>query len=324
MTTTRAAAVLAAAGLLMAGCSRGDNVAPTVAIEHVAHPVVALAQAATILDAIDTTLVRDRGATSSSDLGPRLLGPYAEIALAQARVDKKRKRSPAEPADFELVKLLVPSQAEWPRFFIAVGQEKGLSTPSLRVLRSADARSPYGLWADASMLPGATLPQLAAPDTGAAVVAPDATGLVASPQAVVNAYAGYLNQLGSGSKLFQRSSYSDQVVQRLKADRKALKAVAAVTSTHKPAGAPLALRTTDGGALVIAELTQTYTLKTKGNRSVQLTDKDLAALAGGKKQFGKSFTRTSVEVVVFAVPPTGGGQVTVVAAQKGDVKAVAR
>ena len=225
---------------------------------------------------------------------------------------------------------MVPRAVAWPRFFVAVGQVKEESTPSLRVLSSPAARAPYGLWAQASMLPGATLPQVAAPAAGAEALAPDApSGLLLSPDRVASGFADYLNRNGTGhgkgsAALFRRSSYADQVVQRLASDRKNLKGVATLTSRHVAGSpAPLAIRTTDGGALVIAELRQTYTLKTRGGRSVALTDKDLAALAGGKKRFGRSFIRTSVEVVVFDVPPAGGGQISVVAAQKGDVKAKA-
>ena len=198
----------------------------------------------------------------------------------------------------------------------------------LQILTSAAARSPYGLWGQPVMLPGATLPEVAAPDSGAPVVAPDASGLVLAPKDVLPGYASYLNDAAraKGSDNFKRGTFSDQIENRLAADKKALKAVADVSSTHTVVtGDPLALRTKDGGALVIGALRQTYKITVKkGKGQVQVSDPDLAALDGGKKTFSKSFTRTAIEVLVFRVPPRGSGPITVIAAQKGDVAATAK
>jgi len=176
------------------------------------------------------------------------------------------------------------------------------------------------------MLPGATLPETAPPSTGSALVAPDADGLVTTPKEVVSGFAGYLNAdlTSAASKQFRRSVFSDQLLQRVAADQKALKAVATVSSKHTVASAePFAVRTADGGALVVGELQQKYTITIKkGKGAVDVTDKNLAALAGGKSKIKKSLTRTAAEVVVFKVPPRGKGLITVIAAQKGDVEAV--
>jgi hypothetical protein len=182
------------------------------------------------------------------------------------------------------------------------------------------------LWAEAVMLPGATLPATAPAATGSALVAPDTDGLVATPKEALSGFAGYLNAgaKATASKQYQRSVFSDQLLQRLVADQKALKAVATVSSTHSVGSAePLALRTADGGALVFGELKQQYVITVKkGKGAVDVTDQDLAALAGGQKKIKTSLTRTAVEIVVLQVPPRGKGLITVIAAQKGDVKAV--
>jgi hypothetical protein len=98
-----------------------------------------------------------------------------------------------------------------------------------------------------------------------------------------------------------------------------------VTSKHAVLSTdPMAIRTSAGGALVIGELRQTYQVKVKkGLGKVKISDPDLAALANGKKQFSTSFTRTADEVVVLNVPPRGKGLITLIAAENGDIKAVA-
>jgi hypothetical protein len=327
--TRRRALVLSPLVLLLAACGSGTTQVSAAPPDSAAHPVVALGQARSVLAAVEGALVRgvdpkDTGNTVDA----RLLGPFRELALADARIAAQRKTKVAAPTQVEELRLIVPTGRSWPRFFVAVGNAAKTSTPVLRVLSSSSPRSPYGLWAEALMLPGATLPETAAATVGSAPVEPDAGGLVATPKEVLSGFAGYLNAgaKSTASKQFRRSVYSDQLLQRLAADRKALKAVATVSSTHTVGSSdPLSLRTADGGALVFGELKQEYVVTVKkGKGTVKVSDQDVAALAGGKTQFGKNFTRTAVEIVVFNVPPSGKGLITVIAAQKGDVKAVAK
>jgi hypothetical protein len=323
----RAAALASAVCVTLAGCGTSGHQAKDDELVNRAYPVVAPGQAGSILQAVDVTRIRSVDPKDVTGKDPRLVGPFRELSLAQAKINAARKKKARTPAAIQRVRLLVPAQQAWPRFFVAVGDTRDESTYLLQVLTSPDARTPYGLWAQPVMLPGATLPEVAPSSTGAPVVSPDASGLVLAPKDVVPGYATYLNKRATakGSENFRRSTYSDQIVNRLLADQKGLKAVATVASTHSAVkGTPFALRTADGGALVIGALTQEYTIKVKkGKGKVGVTDPKLAALAGGKKEFGKSFTRTATEVLVFRVPPRGGGPITVIAAQKGDVKAVA-
>ena len=328
---TRAGAIALAGGLVLAAGACGS--APTRVSDpppdRAAYPVVAVGQAGSVLAAVQTAV--GRGVTAAdrpSTVDARLLGPYRELDLAQARIAARQKKKAATPARMTAIRLIVPTALGWPRFFVSVAGSSESSTPILRVLTSASARSPYGLWAEPAMLPGATLPDTALDTVGSATVGPDAAGLVASPKEVLSEFARYLSAGArtTSSTPFARSIYSDQLIQVLKTERTKLKSVATLTSVHKVGStAPMAVRTADGGALVIGQFEQTSVLKVKkGKGHVNFTDQDLAALAGGAKQIKTSFTRTAVEVLVFAVPPSGKGLITVIAAQKGDVSAVAR
>lgn len=326
--TPAAVAVPAGAGAVavllavLAGCGSDPQRVTDPAPDPVTYPVVAVGQARSVLDAVDAAVTAGVGPKDTArTVDARLLGPYRELALARARIAAERKAEVPAPVDVERLRLIVPATRSWPRFFVAVGNQSGAATPSLRVLTSATARSPYGLWAEPALLPGATLPETAA---GSVQLAADADGLVLSPKEVLSGFAGYLNAGAKPSEQFAAGVYSDQLTQRLAADTKALKAVATVSSRHRVGSAgPLAVRTADGGALVFGELQQTYTITVKkGKGTVDVSDKDLAALAGGKGKIKKSFTRTAVEIVVFDVPLRGKGSIAVIAAQKGDVKAV--
>lgn len=192
----------------------------------------------------------------------------------------------------------------------------------LQVLTSPSARAPYALWAELTMLPGATLPAVAAAAEGAPQLSPQAASFLVTPQQAVAEYADVLSN-GAKSRYaarFARNTFTDQVVGRVSADRAALARVATVAAVHRPVpGAVYALSTADGGALVIGEIRQqvSITVKPKAG-TVKVSDPNIAALAG-RSQFAKRAVRTAVEVVALRVPPPGTAPVTVVAALKADV-----
>ncbi|GAA3619052.1 hypothetical protein GCM10022223_39840 [Kineosporia mesophila] len=324
--TRRAALGLLLTPLVVAGCGEETLTVVAPQADTQAYPVVESGQARSILDAVDKAVsagVSPKDTTETADA--RLLGPYLEIRLAEAEVAARRKKKAGTPDEVTREALIVPRTTDWPRFFLAVGRSRQASTYLVRVLRSDSARDPYGLWAETMMLPGASLPETT---TDPSMLTQDADGLLLAPKEAIEGFAGYLNGKGKGkgAENFRRSEYSDQLLQRLEADEKALKEVATVSSKHVAVDEnPLAMRTDDGGALVIGRLRQTYTVKVKsGSGKVKVKDADLAALAGSKDalQFSKSFTRTAVEVVVLHVPAQDSKErVRVVAAEKGDVKA---
>jgi hypothetical protein len=322
-------AALVAPGLavLLAACGSPTRQVSEPAADRAAHPVVAVGQAGSVLNAVEAALVRGVDPKQSA-VDARLVGPYRELALAGARIAAARKARPAPPSRVEPARLIVPADRSWPRFFVEAAKGSQSSTYVLRVLSSATPRTPYGLWAEPTLLPGVTLPATAAATTGSVVVAPDTPGLVATPREVLSKYASYLNDGArtTTSRPFRRSIFSDQLLQVLGQERSKLKAVATVSSKHSTTGTdPFAVRTLDGGALVIGRLQQEHVVTVKkGKGTVRYKDQNLAALAGGKKEFTKQITRTAVEVLVFHVPPAGQGEITVIAAQKGDVKAIAR
>jgi hypothetical protein len=316
-------AVLTIGGL--SACAESGKQVANVAADSRAYPVVEEGQAGSILQAVDATRVRGVNSTDSTGTDPRIVGPFRQLSLAEAKINAQQKKKAKAPAAIKRVALLVPADQGWPRFFLAVGDTRDESTYVLQVLTTPNARAPYGLWAQPVMLPGASLPEVAPPVTGAPMLTADSPGLVLTPKAVLSSYADYLNQSARSkdSKNFRRSTFSDQLSSTLAKDKKSLKAVADVTSKHTVVpGDPFALRTEDGGALVIGALTHDYTVTVKkGKGKVSITDNDLAALSGGKKDFKKSFTRTAMEVLVFRVPGSGSGPITLIAAERGDIGA---
>jgi hypothetical protein len=309
---------------VLSGCSGGNGGVSAVPDPVGPHPAVLARQGRVILDKVSSGVASSVAAGSASGIGPRVLGPQREMLTASLKLPTRlRPAGPVTNSSWQ--RLLVPAQSGWPRWYAGVGTTASRQTPVIWVLTSASARTPYGLWGELEMLPGARLPEVAPVGDGAPELSPDATGLVAGPKDVASQYADILTA-GSGSRYardFAPDVFREQVVRKVTGDRAKLLAVrGTVTSRHAVRMDPLALRTTDGGALVIVALTETYTVRLPAAAgSVKFADPVVAALAG-RSTFTSHVVQTSTELVAFSVPPESAReQIHVVAAAKTHISA---
>jgi hypothetical protein len=305
---------------LVAACSQTETGAPGA---DPPHPDVLQGQAEHVLAQVDDALARAFAARNPRLLGTRVVGPAARQLTARLNAAAAQKRTLPAPGRMTLQRLGLPAAGSWPRWFLAAGTVPGQPTPVLRVLRSVSARDPYGLWGELLLLPGASLPDLASPGTGTPLVDPDdGKSLVRPPSSVLSSYAQAL-MTGSTGGVFAPDQFREQVAGQAVHDRSSLGsgASANVTSVHRPTDdGLLALRTQDGGALVIGALEQLYRV-TVLQKGVVSLDPDLAALAGVPR-IGRRLQRTSVEVLAFHVPPAGRSTISVVAGAKTDISAI--
>jgi hypothetical protein len=308
----------AACLLAVAACSSPSERTARAPADPGPHPVVAVPQAERILDSVDVALNGSAGNPAAA--GARIAGPYKQILAVRKPRPSGTAAPTATPSAAQRTRLVIPLGGGWPRFFVAVTTLPNQPTPMMRVLVSASPRTPYGLWGELTMLPGATLPEVAPAEEGA----PAATRAPGSTRpAPADALARYADVLAKGSasrnaKQFAPSVFTDQVTASSAADRRLLAKVATVTTTHTVVpGAVFALATADGGTLVIGEIRQTVKIAIKrGSGTVKVSDPQVARLAG-KTRFSKRINRTALEVVALRIPPSGA--VTVVAAEKANV-----
>ncbi|HEY6793727.1 MAG TPA: hypothetical protein VI248_03480 [Kineosporiaceae bacterium] len=310
--------------LLAAGC--GDTRVPSDPDPGPAHTAVTPPQALQILDTVGATVVRAVQARDAAQFGGRAVGPARDAFSAAIAVQATLREAPSVPPSPGTPRLVLTLAGPWPRWFLAAGSSPASRTPLVAVLRSADPRSPYGLWGLLNLLPGATLPELASATVGAPTLAPTATGLVCSPADAVARYADLLNR-GDTSAYhgqFTDDAFRAELTNQLGADRKAFESIGIgeVVSTHAVASqAPLAIATRDGGALVIARLDQRYAATVTPGRGSVTLDAELAALAG-RAAVSTSLERRSVEVVALHVPKAGAvDKISLVAASRSDVSA---
>jgi len=117
----RTAAIIGPVVLLLAACGSGRTEVTDPPPDPLSHPVVAVGQARNVLDAVQSALVRRIDPTA---VDARLLGPFREIAVADARAAAERKTQVTEPARVQELRLIVPATKSWPRFFVAVGNTR--------------------------------------------------------------------------------------------------------------------------------------------------------------------------------------------------------
>jgi hypothetical protein len=328
--TSRGLGVVAALTLVVAlpGCSAGERVAAAPAAAP-AHPAVTPLQAVQILGTVDAAIVRGVQGRDPEQLGNRAQGPAHEAIAAAITVQAALKQPPSVPPSPNRPRLMLTLAGPWPRWFAAAGSSPSSSTPLLRVLTSPGARTPYGLWGQLSLLPGAALPEVASATMGAPVLGAAATGLAATPADTVARYAELLNR-GDASPYaaqFATDTYRTELTSQLGTDRAAFQKVGVgeVLAQHTASkDAPLAMRTKDGGALVIGRIDQRYTATVSPGRGSVRLDPQLAVLVG-KPSIAVSLERRSVQVLAFYVPPVGTtGPITLLAASKSDVSATGR
>ena len=290
-----------------------------------AHIAVTPRQAVQILASVDAALVRAVEARDPAQAGARATGPARDALAASITVQAALKQTPSVPPAPGTPRLMLTLAGPWPRWFLAAGASPASSTPLLEVLRSADARSPSGLWGQLRLLPGAVLPEVASATVGSPVLTADSGGgLAATPKDTLTRYADLLNRgdQSTWSAAFTPDAYRKELTEQLGRDRQAFQSqgVGEVLAEHTVVPDVLfAMPTKDGGALVIGRVDQRYTATvTPGKGSVRL-EPPLAALAG-RTSFARTLERRSVEVLAFHVPRAGtADKISLVAAGKTDV-----
>ncbi|WP_432511609.1 hypothetical protein [Kineococcus sp. SYSU DK001] len=318
------AAATAVAALLLAGCAQLPTATAPAATGR--EPLaVQPVQAGRVVEAANAVLRAgaDPATTDPAALAARVSGPELRLRTAAHTIAAAGATPPPTGGadELEAIASVLPRQSGFPRWFATVTAPGADQAPSLVVLRTASAREPYTVWATPTLLPGASLPTLAAPADGVAVVAPDEdTNLPLAPQALAEHYADVLTA-GTASEHaaeFTADAYRSGVESATAAEQAAL-AAAGGTYTQERSLLPdgvLAVRTRDGGALVVAAYSWSATVAGPAGGLAGRLDPALAALAGTADALSVTVTRE--EVVVLAVPP-GSGQVAAVAAQSGPV-----
>lgn len=300
-----AAATLAAT---LAGC--GNNELPSTPVSSgtpSAQPVLDSARLETILKRIQGGLDAADAEKSPDLLVGYLSGPAArmrehEYTVASATADNTYIHTFTTTSKAGTV----GSTTGFPRTAMTVTEiAKGDTAEYLLTLTQDSARDDFQLWAWVRLLGGAVVPATAAATVGSEQIGADSTGLVSTPQEVLDAYVDALNNPeGANGVAFA----DDTLRQRLASDRAVDLGGMGSVSVTATAGTDgfKGLRTSDGGALVVTTLSwdQVFTNTTAGS-SISLDGTMLGSLMGENRSVVGTVTATYEVTVAFFIPPAG-------------------
>lgn len=309
MTSRRAfmgAATTVLGGALLSACSQGVPEVATPTGTAAAQPVLDSSRLLTILERIQKGLDAADAAKSADGLNGYLTGPAARMRKeAYTLASATGSDSAIQALDTTSQASAVGLTASFPRTVLTVTSGTDTSNvPFLLALTQDTARDPYELWGWAQLFNGVEVPSTATPSVGSDQVGPDATGLVATPQATLAAYVDALNSPdGDNGKAFA----DDSLRQRVADERAVNLSQAGEVSVTASAGSDgfQGLRTTAGGAIVMTTLTlaTTYRLTVAG-AGLNVGDA-IGKLLGGDTQVRGTVTATYDVVVAFSIPVSG-------------------
>lgn len=309
-------AVAAAVGAALAACTEVEQDLPTPSAIATpsAHPALTADKLTTILERIQTGLNAADADKSPDSLVGYLTGPAArvraeEYAIAQATGDDKFVHTFITTSQAGVAGLTT----DFPRTALVVTEPAAEGeAPYLLILTQDDARNPYQMWGWARLSGQSQVPTTSTTVVGSESVSADATGLVATPQEVLDAYIDALNNpTGENGTAFA----DDTLRQRIAAERAIdLGGMGTVTVTAAAGSDGFkGLRTTANGALVMTTVTFSTVYRNMVARSTITVGGTVAKMLGDNASVVGTVTVTYDAMVAFSIPSASeGGQSTVI------------
>lgn len=315
---TRAAVAAGALTLTLAltGCA-AEPPAPN-PDPQASGPVLTEDQDTHVLGEVSSVLQAASESNDPAQLEPRLTGPALAIRKSQLEVAKERGNADLVtdiPGEYQ--QLIVPTNDTWPRTSFAITvQTEELQTPRLLALDQASPRDPYKLWGWVQLASGITMPAFADAELGSENLAADDGSLLVSPQDVVNQYADLLTT-GRGSAFkdtfeddaFRQLLGSFAQTQKETLDQPNVDGTYTIKVTPTEGQDIKAVRTADGGAMVMAALTVTETMTAVEGAKLTPPTRSGKALLGDEEPTNKLVDGYSDMVALYVPPKDADAQV---------------
>ncbi|MFN8097849.1 MAG: hypothetical protein U0Q21_06130 [Dermatophilaceae bacterium] len=211
---------------------------------------------------------------------------------------------------------------DWPRYILTTAQDDGIQ--SLFVLVQPDAATPFKLQTTVPMEAGASVPALPKLADGVEVVT-SGTGLVASPQKVVDAYAAaltYPTKSSPGSSVLDLGDAFAKGILASSADQaKALGKLGTFRRGHSAFDQDtVSFELADGSALSFVQLSRRDRLTPTSKARELVLSSALAKLAGTRK-VTEGVTLDWLETLAIVIPTTGKAHIIAASEQLRDITA---
>lgn len=281
---------------------------PSASVSDVPPPALTKGQLARILRNVSEVALAADGKLDYPSLAPRFTGPALAVRKSNYLLrQKKSSVAPmvgldAEPITFDLPE----ATSTWPRTVMAVTDKPNDGIlPQLIVMQQKSPRTNYLVWYTIGLLPGASIPAVAAPEVGAVRVSPDSLFLTLPPNTIPESFGDVIN-LGAASskaKYFDVSNdeFYTQVSQSQAAQVARLKK-GKISFTHT-LGDPnvITLATLEAGAIVALYMNDNYVIRPRSNSAAVSVSGDERLLLGADGS-ARGVKSVYGDMMVFYVP----------------------
>jgi hypothetical protein len=305
MHALKTAVLVTASVLVLAGCV--DE--PPGPVDAPALPATAALLTPQVDAVVSETMAEIAAADaekSADSLTVRVGGDAATVRAAEYKVATGEDAPQPQVLPAEMQAVYVSSADVWPRVFATVSvQPSDTITPVIMLWVQDDIDSPYQMRGWAHMIPGATLPAMPGPTSGALQLPLTDSGVTPDPLVAVNDYLELLRQ-GADSELndaFAPDSYRDRLFAARDVLTKAAKDAdgAYVDTVQSDESATYALSTADGGALVFAPVAIASAFSVE-NATVSIPAVDEPLLTGDLES---KVTHHYQDMIVMYIPGPG-------------------
>lgn len=291
--------------------------APSADANTPGFPSLLDSQVQRIATAVATVVASGDNAKNATELESRVTGMALEVRTANYKIRSQVASAPApEPVSAtQLLAKVVTTTDTWPRSAMFVTKGENNELPQLLTLVQESPRENYKLIKSTPLLPGQTFPTVDKEGTKEVAI-DESAGLKMSPKDAIAALSDRLTKDDSKFKdSFNDSVYITSVLdaqKKIVADAKDATNVFSHTADTK---SPVAMRTADGGAMVVVGYT--FGIDTTSKEDATLTvPADVAVFTGGTETT-KGFTLSYAEPVVMYIPPASGdGKITLLSATR--------
>lgn len=281
---------------------------PSASVADVPPPALTKGQLARILQNVSVVTMAADSALDYTALAPRVTGPALTVRKSHYLLRQKKSTvTPMVALDAEPITFNLPeATSTWPRTVMAVTDKPNDGIlPQMIVMQQKSPRSNYLVWYTIGLMPGASIPAVAAPEVGAVKVAPDSLFLTLPPNAIPEAFGDVINLGASSTKAkyfdVSQDEFYAQVSQSQAAQVTRLKK-GKISFTHT-LGDPnvITLATLEAGAIVALFMTDNYLIKPRSNSAAVSVSGDERLLLGadGSARGVKSIYG---DMLVFFVP----------------------
>ena len=251
--------------------------------------------------------------TAYTGAGLRAVGGRVKLAGVRPTGAALPRQRPAKP------RLLALSRGlGYPRVIVAQTVAAVGGLPTLHLLTSPDAMTPYRISASVTMLSLSTVKPFEAISQGSPMVT-SGVGLAVAPTVMLTGYAAGMAFPARPltNPPFGPDSFSAQLRSRAAGVARAVAVQATFSQVHKLVpGSVYAVRQSSGDGLVFGVLERTDSFAVKSGQAVSTAADKEFVLMSGKKRVTERASRTTLEFVAFTVPRSKGLATLVAASEQ--------